>query len=109
MIECERHSTEQSNRNIACPALELCEVAQGNLGQLRQDATRNAAPLTGFANTLSNERNELVRSLLKSELSLLQSFALRTAVLCHNPEPCDRVLFDTISKNLSKNVAAPQV
>jgi hypothetical protein len=54
MVERERHSPKQSNRDIPPSTLELCQVAQRDLGQFGENATGNASSFASLADSFSN-------------------------------------------------------
>jgi hypothetical protein len=54
MIERERHSLKQGNRDISRSTLELCQIAQRDLGQFGENATGNASSFASLADSFSN-------------------------------------------------------
>ena len=52
MIERERHSPKQSNRDISPSALELGKIAQRDLGQFGENATGNASSFASLADSI---------------------------------------------------------
>ena len=76
MIERERHSPKQSNRDVSLSTLELCQVAQRDLGQFGENTTGNASSFAGLADSFSNQRDELIGAFLYVKPSFPQPVAL---------------------------------